>query len=785
MGFWLVRTLIWSVTTAFVVIATVAMTPRAHVVQVARWFMPGALGHEAGGAHAKHPAGNDSLLVGPDRKKGNAQRAFFTRAFSGLRSAEALEWGERNGLGGRLPFSHNLTQVFPPELYKTHPEFFPLEGGKRLEPPKGSYFWNPDIAREDAARHAAEAARRHFAAHPDAVSFALGVNDALIWGESPELLALATPTTWFRERPDYSNVVFTFMNRAAGELSRTHPDKYVGALAYYWCENVPDFPLHPQVIPFLTADRSQGYDASFWREEMELQAAWGQLAGRRTGEDGRRSGSNMLAPRHEPAATADRAPERRLGLYDYLYGGGFLIPRLHTKLLAEHLRHGRSAGFTDYYAEVNPNWGLDGITPWLTAQLLQNPDQSEIALLDEYYGRYFREAAQPMRRFHERCEEQWMRQPGPAYWLKHYRNESQAIIFPLDVCSELRSTLDEALEQARSARVRERVRLVSDAFGVTERFVAFKEARDRVLRLALRVGRVVPNPPLSHTELRRVKDDAPRDELSGALGEYLQARRDFIRYTYRLQKSKPLALHPFGWSDYLKNDPVPTALFALSAAHMDADGQRIDADTDALMGSVDRDPLVAPLWSTIRASVQRDTGMSSASVASGSGKELLHDAAMTGALLPGRTIAGLTYGVALPAGWQSKVEPAQFHRAELVESHGLRVLRVEGTKDTTVSQWTQRAEPGLHHGMVRVRGRVLPGTAVSLVFAWLDAQHRHVGFKSVRLPEGEWPEWVTLQQAGSPPGGAVWVGLGLRVQNQVEGDWIEAKGFSLREIPRL
>ena len=50
------------------------------------------------------------------------------------------------------------------------------------------------------------------------------------------------------------------------------------------------------------------------------------------------------------------------------------------------------------------------------------------------------------------------------------------------------------------------------------------------------------------------------------------------------------------------------------------------------------------------------------------------------------------------------------------------------------------------------------------------------------LPDGDWPEWVTLRQAGHPPKGAVWVGLGLRVQNQVEGDWVEAKGFSLAEL---
>ena len=128
--------------------------------------------------------------------------------------------------------------------------------------------------------------------------------------------------------------------------------------------------MHPQVIPFLTADRAQGYDAGFQREEFELQQRWAA------------------------------AGPKRLGLYDYLFGEGYLIPRIHTRLLSANLRHARRAGFTDYFAQVNPNWGLDGPMPWLAAQLLLDPSQPESDLVDEYYRRYFQEVAKPMRLFH-------------------------------------------------------------------------------------------------------------------------------------------------------------------------------------------------------------------------------------------------------------------------------------------------------------------------------------------------------------------------------------------------
>ena len=666
-----------------------------------RWFVPGEIGHEYGRSTEVPTA-----------------RAFLTRAMSGVARGNDEEWARHNHLTKPLAFSHNLGNVFPAELFQRHPEYFPLADGHRLQPvPRGPIFWNPDLGRMDVAAFAADVARQQFQAHPEQESFALGVNDGLIFGESPETLALVTPTRWFRERPDYAPLVFTFTNRAADELARTHPQKLLGALAYYWAEDAPDFRLNSQIVPFLTSDRAQGYNENFRQEEFRLQDRWGQVG------------------------------TKRLGLYDYLYGGGFLIPRIHTKLLAENLRHARRAGFTDYYAEVNPNWGLDGPMPWLAAQLLQDPEQPAPQLLDEYYQRYFKEAADSMRRFFEVCEERWMGQPGPPYWLKHYRNESQAILFPSDICRQLRGLLNQA-SQAKEEIVRRRVKLVSDAFGVTERFVAFKEARDRVARMGL-----VPGTDWKVT-------------LS-ALKVYLSARREFIRYTMKLQLEELLAMTRFGWDDYLKNDPVADVLLTVKVA---ATARGEGTEADAMLRSWS-EPLVSGLWQSFSAS------------SSNQEKELLRNCTFAGLSLPARRIAGLEYGVALPGEWASQVEPVQYHHAELLESGGTRVLRISGSKDTSVSQWDPVGGTGLHRASVSVRGHVSPGTIVSLTFGWLDRKENHVGFKSLRLPDGDWPEWVTLQQAGLPPAGSVWVGMGLRVQNQVAGDWVEAREFHLRASP--
>jgi hypothetical protein len=882
----------------------------------------------------------------------------------GIDGAEGWVWAEHNGLTAPLAFSHNLAAIFPPALHAARPEFFPLVHGERLRPRDGAHNWNPDLGREDVATWAADAARRHFEANPESEVFSVGVNDGLIFGESPETLAMMRkkipsvespepraeggdrpafrPTTddtdghgwnqsgvrnpeqkaerpdqdqighrgpggvdsmarsqaedmgagaaesgaqgsesvsirairgadrlgagggWFRGRPDFSNLVFGFTNRVAEDLARTHPDKYVGALAYYWCENAPDFPLEPNVIPFLTADRSQGYDEAFRAEEAALQRRWAaahrcqalsnqdradhethgthenqteenepvasgsalrsiptpvEKGGRRKREengtelsakarsgegrskglsrssaDGRgtadlstlssqRSTGDQARAAHETherdteAAAAQisgfssqvsAGAERRLGLYDYLYGGGFLIPRIHTRLIADNLRQARRLGFTDYFAEVSPNWGLDGPMPWLVAQLLQDPEQSREVLLEEYYTRWFGDAAVPMRRFFERCEQQWMRQPGRAYWLKHYRNESQAQLFPSEVCRELRGLLDEAARQARGDAVKRRVQRLSDAFGATERFVAFCEARDGLNREQLRADtRTADTRTIGRKEAQKAQENGVSAEGENAeraeVACYRAAREEFITYTRTLIERQPQVLAPFRWEDYLRHEPPL------------GDGKRRPEGGDLKPECRNLRPGSGNRGMRDNEREGEDSAVESAN--------LLSNGDMRGALVQPKRIGGLDYGVAMPEGWITTVEPAEGQSARVEDG----VLRLERNKETFVYQWLAATGGARYRATVEVRGRVQPSATASLTLSWLDERQTPLGIKVHRLPEGVWPEWVTLEVAQDLPATARWIGTGVRVQHQLEGDWLEARNFRLekRAVPGL
>ena len=142
-----------------------------------RWFMPGPLGYErAAPAPVRIAVGSTAT-----RRGDRPAAPFITRAI-GLRSGEEEAWGQHHGVTPSVDFSHNLSNVFPPELAAERPEFFPIVDGRRFRPsPKGPVIWNPDLGRADTAAYAARRAIAGFKSNPAATTFSLGINDAVIF----------------------------------------------------------------------------------------------------------------------------------------------------------------------------------------------------------------------------------------------------------------------------------------------------------------------------------------------------------------------------------------------------------------------------------------------------------------------------------------------------------------------------------------------------------------------------------------------------------------------------
>ncbi len=471
----------------------------------AHWFMPGPLG--------EHVPRRESLILGD--KTESIIPSFISRDLGGFVSPVENEWSTRNRLQVLFEHRHSMSAVFQPEDLRQHPELAPVLGGRSFFPgEEKQHNWQPNFTAPFAAGHAAAVLNRWLDESPTRLSVPLAINDSYRFDQSTATRELLDPPRYFRGRPDYSDLLFGFINRVAAEVARTHPDRYLTTYAYYWTEDTPRFRVEPNVVPYLTADRSQWFDPANAAEDRQLIARW-------------------LA-----------AGPREVGIYDYYYGAPFLVPRPTLYTVAQSIPYAHQAGVRAFFAETHPNWGLDGPKLWLAAQLLWDARQDPFRLLDTYYREFWQEAAGPMREYFETCDAQWLAQPRPAYWLKYYKDEHQYLLYPATARLALRQRLTAAAALAKSREVRERVEFVRAAFAASEAFIEFCELRDQLARDVL--------DPASSP--RRIARDTRR---------HRQARTALPGIFAALQTRYPLALGGSLPEEYLRNNPLGAAVARL------------------------------------------------------------------------------------------------------------------------------------------------------------------------------------------------------------------------------
>lgn len=366
-------------------------------------------------------------------------------------------FGRRNRLNRIYSFNHNLAKVFDEAVFETSPEVFSKVNGRRSEPKgSGGLDPQPDFTHPGAVEVAAKAALSYFETNSDSPSYSLSINDNVLFDTTSRTEAVVTPLRYFRRRPDYTDLVFSFMNAVAEQVfdeagawqTASGEDRYLTALAYYWTEAPPSIELHPRVMPVLTSDRAQWHDPIYRVEDRELIRQW-----------------------------MDSGAER-VATWDYYFGAPYPYPRQFNQWIGESIPYLSEQGIDVFFSQLPAFWGLDGAKAWLAARLLWDPDLNSEELLDEYYSGFFRRAAGPMRQFYETAESYRNENEGAAEWIKLYKDESSIALFSEGALKGLRSHLVAAAHLAEDdLQVAKRIQVVSDAFSFTELYADYDRSR--------------------------------------------------------------------------------------------------------------------------------------------------------------------------------------------------------------------------------------------------------------------------------------------------------------------
>jgi hypothetical protein len=268
----------------------------------------------------------------------------------------------------RYQFHHNMARIYSPGRFaKTHPEYYPMRGGKRRIPPaKERSRWQPTFSSNAVVKRACDYADEMFSANPRLRSISLSVNDG--GGFSSIDLERA------KEAGGLSNVYYRYVNAVAAYVKRKWPGRHVACLAYHAVAAPPDFNLEDNVIIFLMNEA-----------KIEL-AKW-------------------------------RPRAKHFGVYQWIYGKWWVIPNHWPHAMQEYLRWFRDQGGFVFKGETYGNWAYDGPKSWVLDNLLWNVDADVDSLLRDYYEHaYGPEAAPAMARYFRRAEAVYeRRRKDPRY----------------------------------------------------------------------------------------------------------------------------------------------------------------------------------------------------------------------------------------------------------------------------------------------------------------------------------------------------------------------------------
>lgn len=404
---------------------------------------------------------------------------FYTEAFDG-------DWAVRNKVNGNFakldekrggkityyPFVHSFDQLIPRELYNSHPEYFPLIDGKRVDGYAQRCLSNPDVVKL-AIKRVKEWIRQH----PDAKIISVSQNDTGKWCQCPDCRALdeseGTPAA----------SIINFVNKIAEAIEKEYPDKYIDTLAYQYSRRPPRSlkPRENVIVRLCTIECcfSHPIESCDSRENQEFEKdiiGWSKLTD-------------------------------NLYIWDYVTNfAHYLMPFPNIYSLKPNIRFFIRHHVKGIFEEGNYSPGGHGefakLKSYLLAKLLWNPDEDIDVLIDEFLEYYYCRAAKPIREYIDLIHSKVKKDNIHV----HIFDPPTSSFLSDDILMTANNLFDQAEKMAENKEIRLRVKVarlpIQYVMIATDRVLGFdkKEILDSFINVARKIG-------LTHISERKTLED--------------------------------------------------------------------------------------------------------------------------------------------------------------------------------------------------------------------------------------------------------------------------------------
>ena len=233
-----------------------------------RWLMPGKAGEYCPALKNILLDNKLSLVENPSFRWRHIPYLIKNRQRDGVL---IRQWALRNKLNYQaysmsLYHYHIWQYIFTPEVYKKHPEYFALLGGRRVRPVGDRY--KICTSNKGTINYHAQAAFKFFASHPHNKGFSLSPTDSAGYCQCPKCLAQDESN-----RPENGSLtrrILLYYNAVAKLVNKRYPERYMCGYIY------ADYLYPPQdrslkIAPnlFLVVASSLTYGYTFFRPEVQ------------------------------------------------------------------------------------------------------------------------------------------------------------------------------------------------------------------------------------------------------------------------------------------------------------------------------------------------------------------------------------------------------------------------------------------------------------------------------------------------------------------------------------
>lgn len=358
-------------------------------------------------------------------------------------------WLMRNGMGGSEKFSvnHSLYNYYERFLQKDHanfeayrPELFAK--GYEGKPPQLCYS-----SPETVAQVVADA--RDYFDHGGYAKPMSGIaSKGYQWGENYFAVEPMDNASFCRcERctsqyePDsprhsqHSRYWFTFINKVARELKKSHPDKYIATLAYMTHLGIPKATkLEDNVAIQLCLHIRNVYSKDLQESDMESLYAWTQ-----------------------------REKGHRIGLWLYYTFPLEFGHRAKFHVFPGYFAHTIGKRFKEYY-----NAGVRGmyfcgfaqeVDAYVTFRMLDDPSERVEDILDEFFSRYYGASAVPMKNLYLMVEDIYCNPDNYKTFGHQSKKMALEWLYNSERMDAMQRLMDDAIALAKTEVEKQRLKL--------------------------------------------------------------------------------------------------------------------------------------------------------------------------------------------------------------------------------------------------------------------------------------------------------------------------------------